>query len=77
MYSVQKPIEVYVITGFLGAGKTTVFNRLLGAKNGERNVVTENEFGKVSIDSMLVSEKFDSIFMLNNGCIICSHIEFP
>jgi G3E family GTPase len=72
MDSVQKPIKVYVITGFLGAGKTTMLNRLLAAKKEERNVVIENEFGKVSIDSMLVSEKFDSIFELNNGCICCS-----
>jgi len=72
MNSVQKPIKVYVITGFLGAGKTTLLNRLLEAKKEERNVVIENEFGKISIDSMLVSEKFDSIFELNNGCICCS-----
>jgi G3E family GTPase len=77
MDSVQKPIKVYVITGFLGAGKTTMLNRLLAAKKEERNVVIENEFGKVSIDTRLVSEKFNSIFELNNGCICCSHIEFP
>jgi len=48
MNSVQKPIKVYVITGFLGAGKTTLLNRLLEAKKKERNVVIENEFGKIS-----------------------------
>lgn len=65
-------INVYLLTGFLGAGKTTVLNRLLEARKNENNVIIENEFGKVSIDSHLVGARYDSLFELNNGCICCS-----
>ncbi|WPR76744.1 GTP-binding protein [Algoriphagus sp. NG3] len=65
-------IKVYLLTGFLGAGKTTVLNRFLEAKKDENNIVIENEFGKVSIDSHLVSSSYDSLFELNNGCICCT-----
>ncbi|MGX7835546.1 CobW family GTP-binding protein, partial [Campylobacter fetus subsp. venerealis] len=65
-------IKVYLLTGFLGAGKTTVLNRFLEAKKDENNIVIENEFGKVSIDSHLVETSYDSLFELNNGCICCT-----
>jgi G3E family GTPase len=65
-------ISVYILTGFLGSGKTTLLNHLLAQKIGERNVVIENEFGKISIDSMIVEVKKESIFELTNGCICCS-----
>ncbi|WP_439489458.1 CobW family GTP-binding protein [Algoriphagus sp.] len=65
-------IKVYLLTGFLGAGKTTVLNRFLDAKKDENNIVIENEFGKVSIDSHLVSSSYDTLFELNNGCICCT-----
>lgn len=68
----QVRIKVFLITGFLGAGKTTVLNHLLEAKKQEQNVIIENEFGKISIDSLLVTDRYDSIFELNNGCICCS-----
>ncbi|WP_192349000.1 GTP-binding protein [Algoriphagus sp. Y33] len=65
-------INVYLLTGFLGAGKTTVLNRLLEARKNEKNIIIENEFGKVSIDSHLVAARYESLFELNNGCICCS-----
>ncbi|WP_057937559.1 CobW family GTP-binding protein [Algoriphagus resistens] len=65
-------INVYLLTGFLGAGKTTVLNRLLEARKNKNNIIIENEFGKVSIDSYLVATRYDSLFELNNGCICCS-----
>ncbi|MCE7054636.1 GTP-binding protein [Algoriphagus sp. AGSA1] len=65
-------IKVYLLTGFLGAGKTTVLNRFLEAKKDENNIVIENEFGKISIDSHLVAASYDSLFELNNGCICCT-----
>lgn len=65
-------INVYLLTGFLGAGKTTVLNYLLKAKLGERNVVIENEFGKASIDGQLVDKSFSQMYELSNGCVCCS-----
>ena len=72
MKSSSSRIKVYLLTGFLGAGKTTVLNRFLEVKGDENNMVIENEFGKVSIDAHLVSSRYDSLFELNNGCICCS-----
>ncbi|WP_339755857.1 GTP-binding protein [Algoriphagus aquimarinus] len=68
----SKKINVFLLTGFLGAGKTTLLNHILEAKKAENNIVIENEFGKVSIDSRLVTCNYDSIFEMNNGCICCS-----
>lgn len=65
-------INVYLMTGFLGAGKTTVLNGLLAAKSQEENMIIENEFGKVSIDSHLVKTKQCALFEMNNGCICCT-----
>jgi len=67
-----KKINVYLLTGFLGAGKTTVLNCLLEAKKQEENIIIENEFGKVSIDAHLVKKEFCPVFEMNNGCICCS-----
>jgi len=67
-----KPIKVYIITGFLGAGKTTILNSLLGQMKDYRNIVIENEFGKVNIDASLIAEKIDHLYELTSGCICCS-----
>ena len=68
----EKRINVYIITGFLGAGKTTLLNHLLKQFQLSRNVVIENEFGKINIDATLVNENYESVFELTNGCICCS-----
>ncbi|GHB46528.1 CobW family GTP-binding protein [Mongoliitalea lutea] len=68
----KKKIKTYLLTGFLGAGKTTFLNHLLGLKVSETNYVIENEFGKNSIDSTLVTKNYNQLFELNNGCICCS-----
>jgi G3E family GTPase len=67
-----KKINVYIITGFLGSGKTTVLNNLLSQFSTEKNVVIENEFGKINIDATLVNGTFESVYELTNGCICCS-----
>lgn len=67
-----KKINVYIITGFLGSGKTTVLNNLLSQFSAEKNVVIENEFGKINIDATLVNGTFESVYELTNGCICCS-----
>lgn len=68
----MKKINVYILTGFLGAGKTTILNQLLKSFGNQRNVVIENEFGKINIDARLIAQKFEAVFELTNGCICCS-----
>jgi G3E family GTPase len=69
---IKQPIQVYIITGFLGAGKTTALNSLLAQFSACKNVVVENEFGKVNIDATLIAEKIDHLYELTSGCICCS-----
>ena len=64
-------IKVYLLTGFLGAGKTTVLNNLLGMMPDKRNVVIENEFGKASVDGSLITQSYSELYELSNGCICC------
>ncbi|WP_212005470.1 GTP-binding protein [Chitinophaga sp. HK235] len=68
----NNPVKVYLVTGFLGAGKTTLLNSLLQQFSTLRNIVIENEFGKVNIDASLVSAKVDDVYELTSGCICCS-----
>ena len=63
---------VTVLTGFLGAGKTTLMNRLLTEQHGQRIAVIENEFGEIGIDHELVINADEEIFEMNNGCICCT-----
>lgn len=67
-----KRINVYILAGFLGAGKTTVLNHLLDQFRDEKNIVIENEFGKINIDASLIDGTFESLYELTNGCICCS-----
>ncbi len=68
----QKKINVYILTGFLGSGKTTVLNQILSHFSKQKSVVIENEFGKINIDSTLLNGAFENVFELTNGCICCS-----
>lgn len=66
-------IPVTVITGFLGAGKTSLLNHLISSYPDKKFAIIENEFGEVNIDSELVANvKNEDIFELSNGCICCS-----
>lgn len=75
---IRPKIPVMIVTGFLGAGKTTFINRLLKQNHGVKIGLIENEFGEVSIDSRLITDyKPERIIELNNGCICCTiHNEF-
>ena len=71
--SVKPKIPVMIVTGFLGAGKTTFINNLLAQNEGVKIGLIENEFGDTSIDSRLIADyKPESIIELNNGCICCT-----
>eukprot|EP00887_Chlorella_sp_A99_P000670 scaffold5.g670.t1 len=65
-------IPVTVVTGWLGAGKTTLINAILSGNHGKKIAVIENEFGEVGIDDALVMESKEEIFEMNNGCVCCT-----
>ncbi|MEL7429804.1 MAG: GTP-binding protein [Pseudomonadota bacterium] len=65
-------IPVYLLTGFLGSGKTTFLNQLLKLDGFQNSLVIVNEFGAVPIDHLLVEESTETIFELSNGCLCCT-----
>lgn len=69
----MKKIPVTVITGFLGAGKTSLLNHLIDIYPEKKFAIIENEFGEENIDSQLVENiQNEDIFELSNGCICCN-----
>lgn len=65
--------KVTIISGFLGAGKTTLIQKLLKeAWQGEQVVLIENEFGEIGIDGGFLKEAGIEIKEMNSGCICCS-----
>lgn len=70
--SIPHPIPVTLITGFLGAGKTTLVNRMLRDAHGLRLAVLVNDFGAVNIDAELIEGAAEEVIALRNGCICCS-----
>ena len=65
--------KIDIISGFLGAGKTTLIKKLLNdAFEGEQVVLIENEFGEIGIDSGFLKEAGIEIREMNSGCICCS-----
>src|ERR1700732_1719766 len=65
-------IPVTVVTGFLGAGKTTLVRRFLETPEGRGTAVVVNEFGAVGIDDALVRASSDEVTLLGNGCLCCT-----
>ena len=64
-------IPVTVVTGFLGAGKTTLIRRFLKSPEGQGTAVIVNEFGAVGIDDALVRDSAEATVLLGNGCLCC------
>ena len=63
---------ITVLTGFLGAGKTTVLNHLLRQPALARTAVLVNEFGDIGIDHLLVEKLDENTVLLNAGCLCCT-----
>ncbi|MDK3159641.1 GTP-binding protein [Kamptonema cortianum] len=70
--STYKITPVSILTGFLGAGKTTTLNYILREKHGLKIGLIINEFGEISIDNQLVEKGDEEILEMNNGCICCT-----
>lgn len=65
-------IPVSIVTGFLGAGKTTLIRALLDSPEGANTAVVVNEYGEVGIDNALLRASSDATVLLGNGCLCCT-----
>lgn len=65
-------LPMTVIGGYLGAGKTTLINRLLAEPHGKRLMVLVNDFGAINIDAELLDSASEDTLELTNGCVCCT-----
>lgn len=65
-----KPVTI--LTGFLGAGKTTFLNHIIQRHSEIRYAIIENEYGEEGIDNELIIQPNDTIVEMNNGCLCCT-----
>jgi len=68
-------IPLTVIGGYLGAGKTTLINKILTGDHGRRIAVIVNDFGDVSIDEALLAPAAGGMRALANGCVCCTAVD--
>lgn len=66
------PLPVTVISGYLGAGKTSLVNHLLRHAEGRRIMVMVNDFGALDIDADLLESATEDTLTLSNGCVCCT-----
>ena len=67
------PIPITVVTGFLGAGKTSLVNRLVATRSeGERIGVVVNEAGEIGLDGELLGDVSDDVVEIADGCVCCT-----
>jgi len=64
-------IPVSIVTGFLGAGKTTLIRALLDSPEGAGTAIVVNEYGEIGIDNALLRASSDATVLLGNGCLCC------
>src|ERR1700680_515039 len=65
-------LPIHVVSGFLGAGKTTLINRLLRAPALADALVIVNEWGEVGIDHLLFEKIAGEVVLMPSGCLCCS-----
>ena len=65
-------VKINIISGFLGAGKTTLIKKLLSAVKGEKIILLENEYGDVGVDGAFMKDSGIIVDELNSGCICCT-----
>lgn len=68
----KKETKLYILTGFLGSGKTTVLLKILEHLKGQRVGIIQNEFGKLSIDGKILRDDEIQMVEINRGSIFCS-----
>jgi G3E family GTPase len=68
-------IPVYVVSGFLGSGKTTFLNRLLGRPEFASTAVIVNEFGEIGLDHLIIGRSNDNVVLLEAGCLCCTIVD--
>jgi G3E family GTPase len=69
----QGPIPITVVSGFLGAGKTSLINRVVKARAGQERIgVVVNEAGEVGLDGQLLGESSDDVVEIADGCVCCT-----
>jgi G3E family GTPase len=72
MDAMRQPIPLTILSGFLGAGKTTLVNQILKSNHGLRIAVVVNDFGSINIDEQLIVSQDGETIGLANGCVCCS-----
>ena len=72
MVAYSRLLPVFVVTGYLGSGKTTLINHMLRHPSLGDAAVLVNEFGDVGLDHMLVQEMDETTVLLQSGCICCT-----
>jgi G3E family GTPase len=70
--SLKTKLPITIVTGFLGAGKTTLIGRLVRHPGMNRVAVVINEIGEIGLDHDLISNASESVSLLANGCLCCS-----
>jgi G3E family GTPase len=68
-------LPLFVVTGFLGSGKTTLVQRFLRAPGGEATGVVVNEFGETGLDHRLMVHTAENVELIGNGCMCCARRE--
>ena len=72
MTTTEPRIPVTLLTGFLGAVKTTLLSSILSTSEGGRIAVIVNEFGEAGLDHDLIAAVDEEIVLMQSGCLFCS-----